>query len=186
MKNIILMLLFFSFVDVSVGQSYFAKRLQVGTSGDLVFDRLEEGRENYHKEITWSNHIAVSLSKNFWFGFMHNNIWAESNLNIEREKFTAFLLGAFIRYAPRISDKVNGRVQLGYSMGNYCTCGLGDPYLQDNLNYISWGLGIDVRLYKRLYADVGMNFNNIVSEADGNYNYNILAVGLNYKFGNLD
>lgn len=182
MKNIIIVFLLLFFTNISFGQSHFAKKIQVATSGHLNIERTEQNRNSRFREVVWSKSIAVGVSKYFWFGFHHDDVWLKSNLDTHK----SFLLGSFIRYTPKISERLYGRAQLGYSIGNYCTCGLDDPYLQDGLSYISWGLGFDVRIYKGLYADLGMNFNNIASEADRNYGYNILVVGLNYKFGKLD
>ncbi len=91
-----------------------------------------------------------------------------------------------MRYTPYLAEKWRGRLEMGYAVGNYCTCGLEDPYLQSNIRYLTWGLGLDFQIYKRLWGDAGMNFANILTEADRNYGYNVLAVGLNYKFGKLD
>jgi hypothetical protein len=75
--------------------------------------------------------------------------------------------------------------EISLNYGNYCTCGNLDPYSQKGIVYISYGFGIDLPIYKKLYLDTGFHFYQpsfnleVYSKP---YAYTQYILGISYKF----
>ena len=184
--KILFILLFLLTLQIAHAQNYFAKTLQIGTTGSFIYERMNDGEDSY-RETVWSKHIALRVSKDFWVGFSHQNIWEKNIIFFRETEYRAFYFSVFSQFKLRLSKRLNGRLQLGYATGNHCTCTDEISVNLSDVRYLNWAFGMDIQLYRGLYLDLGIDFNYLLNYRDLNpTGYNIGRAGIHYKFGRLD
>ena len=158
------------------------KRLIIGTSISYL-NEVNRSIPNRYHEFVWNKNIATNITSQLYAGISHQNIYTTgSTVLYEDPKEKYYLVGVFMQYDfwKRTKDRVIAEVSWNY--GNYCTCGWGDPFKQDALNYIGVGGGIEKTLTKHLTLDLSMMFNTILQNIENKYGYNRYAIGLNFDF----
>ncbi len=131
----------------------------------------------YH-EWTLRMNASIRVMKRYHQGIDYLKIYTQSVISGKNQYS---LLGVFSQYDILYLDN-RGRIwgELGYYNGNYCKCGNGDPYLKNNLSYLSLGAGVDYKLYKFLYINFGFQNKTILNPLKVHkYAYNLYVLGLN-------
>lgn len=158
---------------------YFLKALRIN-SGFTYFPNSED-EFHRHREITWSNQLSVSITRGLYAGVQINSIYTWGT-HVPKENF--FLKGAFLQYDFLMKEKALGFLELNYLQGDYCTCAPEDPFRKFGLHYIGFGPGLDYPiLSSNFYGSASFIFHRILGDIQGKYGYNILKVGLSYRFG---
>ena len=78
------------------------------------------------------------------------------------------------------SQKSNVFVELSGNKGNYCTCYPNFPYTRENLYYLGIGGGVNFRLHKQFFLDIGFTNYDILNNIKEKYNYTQYIIGINY------
>ncbi len=75
---------------------------------------------------------------------------------IREPKDRSQLFGLTAQYNLRARKRLGIYVEAGYTLGNFCPCGIAEPYASDTLNHFrSLGLGIDYRMTSKLHLKAG-------------------------------
>jgi hypothetical protein len=109
-------------------------------------------------ENTINGSVYVNLSKHFLFGFSYSHLWTRYSQKTLDKFFIAGIKG---RYSYSLLNNVNLYADVGYNVGNYCSClnypiNLDEfPFKRENMTYLSLGGGANIQLYKSLWFKVG-------------------------------
>ena len=171
------------------GQSYFGKNLVIGSSISPYWSDTSDGfnTELTYFEIGWQKDISVRLTKHFYLGMSHINVYGEhfSPPSFQSGKLNNFLFGGFTQFRMPVSPKFSFTADVGYYIGNHCTCIENNPIQVPDLKYFDWGLGADFQLYRHLYLDVNLHYALILNDVERKYATNGVHVGLDYRFGEM-
>ncbi len=138
-------------------------------------------------EFTFNGSVYTNLNKHFLFGLSYSHLWTRFNQKTLGKFFIAGLMG---RYNYALTDKINIYGDVGYHVGNYCSC-LNDvrnstefPFKREDMRYLSLGLGANIQLYKSLWLKVGGMGFLWLNNADNVYYYghNLPTIGLQLNF----
>lgn len=150
--------------------------VMVGSSLTYIWDE----NPNYLQEYTWSLNAAFSPIRRLYLGINYMRIWSESR-RLSDGRFQ--LAGVYAQWQLGNRRKVYLFPELGYYLGDYCTCHPTDPYRRAWLSYLSVGGGFGWRMYKGLELETSFLAYNILNRiAAGKYSYTQYVVGLNYAF----
>lgn len=166
------------------GELQFGQRLIIGNSLTYIQDRVEGVKNTYH-ELTWNKNISINLTKSFYLGLSHQNIFTQgSSYNLIDQKSNYNIISLFLQYdfIPKKADKI--ALELSWNYGDYCTCGFRDPYKEQWINYLGLGGSYEMRLNKILSAEVGFYLYNILEPIEAKYGFNQYVVGLNFDIIN--
>lgn len=157
----------------------FGSRFIAGTSLTYILHKNEFDPFRFH-EFTWNKNVAVSLSKNIYLGFGYQNIFTRGSVVSNFEKKLNFsTVGIFIQldFMPKVKNRLF--LETSWNYGNYCTCGNGDPYKKEALNYLGIGGGYDHPIGKYLSLDLSFISYNILDKIDRKYAYTQYVLGIN-------
>lgn len=190
MKNILAIILVYTFSIFTLNaQSYFAKNVVVGSSLSPSWKFLGNGfdAELTYLELGWQKNISVRLTKHIYIGMNHINVYGKhrSPPSYQIGKLSNFLFGGFTQFRMPLSPKLSFSLELGYYIGNHCTCIEDNPIQVPDLEYFDWGLGMDMQLYRHLYLDLNLHFALILNDVARKYAANGPSIGLDYRFGEL-
>lgn len=129
------------------------------------------------------NHV---LGLTYWiddqFALNLNANFIRSNLEISpNERSSAEVYRLTFRYNPIPKSRVRPFLELGAAIGNYCPYGRGLPILIDNLQYITYGAGIDYRLTGSFAVGIHFQSNNVLNHVEDKYAYNIFTLGATFQ-----
>ena len=156
--------------------THFSPELRVGTSFTYIWDV----EDHYLREYTWATNVAISPVRRVYVGLNLMNVWAETRTNKNGKYFVG---GVFGQYHLGRLDRATIYGETGVYLGNYCTCGEGDAYRQNGLVYVPIGGGLNAKLYKNLWLDVGLLSYNIMNKVEGKYSFTQYIIGLDIVFG---
>jgi len=169
----------FLFTFFTIHAQNLGKHLTFGTSITFILDNPTSNPSDFfYKEWSWNKNIAVSLTNRWDVGISHINIYTVGS-SLLRERYQ--LVGLFTQYnfSPKKKNKLFA--ETSWHLGNYCTCGLDDPYKLEKLNYLGIGGGYELNITKNLYLDLAFNTYFILKDVPRKYNYTQYVVGLNYR-----
>jgi len=163
----------------------FAKTVVIGSSAAAIYD-TDANNELDYWDFSWSKNIAINLTDKFYLGINHTDIWA--NHVSTNSKHRSTITGLFTQYdMTKAGDKFKALVELGYYVGNHCTCGSyeGNPQKSDNLlSYLGWGVGLEHRFAKQFSMDFMWNVTLILNkDIEEKYAHVMPNIGLNYYIG---
>lgn len=104
---------------------------------------------------------------------------------IREAKDRSQLIGLTAQYNLRAQKRLGIYVEAGYTLGNFCPCGIAEPYTSDTLNHFrSLGIGMDYRMTSKLHLKAGfINYEPLKKHNDV-YNWTQPFVGVNFYFAN--
>jgi len=163
-------------------QSYFAKNAIFGTGLAPDFYQTNDGQLSY-LEFSWEKNIAIRLNKNFYFGLNYIDIYGKYYFPPvgESGKLKNFLLGGFAEFHQPVGEKFNFTANLGYFMGNHCLCN--QAVQIDNLNYINASIGVDYKLFEKVYLTARLRTFFILQNVENRDHIASPFVGFAYRFG---
>jgi hypothetical protein len=102
---------------------------------------------------------------------------------IREPKDRSQLLGFTAQYNFTARRRLGLYLEGGYTVGNFCPCGIAEPYTSDTLNHFrSLGVGIDYRMTSKLHLKAGfINYTPLKKHNDV-YNWTQPFVGINFYF----
>jgi len=188
MKKILLALTFFSLLSfTAISQSYFTRNVVIGSSFSPEWHLLDNGfnSEFSYLGISWQKNIAIRLTKHFYVGMTHINVYGEhiSPPSYQRGKINNFMFGGFTQFRLPATEKLSFTADLGYFIGNHCSCIEDNPIQVPDLRYFDWGIGLDYQIYKRLYFDLNLHFAFILNDLERKYAANGAHIGIDYRLG---
>lgn len=160
-------------------QPYY-KSIVIGGNYTYIFDSeipSGAGYKSSYKEHTLAANIAFDFSKHFRAGLDYKKIFTNGVIS-GKNQYAVY--GAFTQYKFFNNPKRFFFGELGFYKGNYCTCGQGSPYKKENLSYLSFGAGYNVRLYNNLRLDLAFTNAQVVSKVVQPYAYTQYIIGLDY------
>ena len=167
-------------------------RLVLGTNLTYIWDvaRLNGAQiegTTFH-ELSWHLNIATPILRRLYLGFDYNQIFARDPFS-GGNRFR--MAGPFAQFdltrkrkPRRIKQIERFFIELGGYKGDYCTCDPDNPYREENLTYISFGFGLDIKLNQQLHLDLGFNNYEILTDILGKYNYTQYVIGLDFHLYN--
>jgi hypothetical protein len=169
---------------LSAQKGNFARSATVGSSYTYIFDRrmVDVNTFSRYHEFTWNTNIAIEVLPKWYLGFAYMDIRTYSTRNRgQRGKHN--MTSIFSQYDIFTHKSKRFFAEAAYSYGNFCTCGLKDPYKLSGLNYLGLGAGVELPLYKKLKLDIAFSNHVILQDVKRKYNFTQYVVGLNYRFG---
>ncbi len=154
-------------------------KLILGSNYTYIFDTEIYSNIEYGKYIenTIAFNAAVDFAKYFRFGIDFKKIKTKGDISgINKYK----LIGFFSQYKFGETKKGFGFGELGFYIGNYCTCGKDVPYKKNNLSYLNWGGGYNLKLQKYLRLDFAFTTAQVISKVVEPYGYTQYIIGLDY------
>ncbi len=181
-KLIMLLFCLYLAVGMAQAQSYFGKELIVGANYTFKFDIDPDLYTEWYLQHVLNTNIAVSITKHYYLGISYFGI-ATRDGYFPNNKHRFSMTGIFNQF--QFFKWPNGHMHAEVSghYGNFCSCGLEDPYKLEGLFYIGYGGGAELKIYKGLFLDVGFYNYNILSDVPRKYNNTQYVIGLNYHFG---
>ena len=167
-------------------------RLVLGTNLTYIWDvaRLNGAQiegSTFH-ELSWHLNIATPILRRLYLGFDYNQIFARDPFSGGNRFRIAgpFAQFNFVRQKRprRIKQIERFFFELGGYKGDYCTCDPDNPYREDNLTYIGFGFGLDIKLNQKLHLDLAFNNYEILNDILGKYNYTQYVIGLDFHLYN--
>ena len=161
----------------------FAERGILGTSLTYIPNQAERGAPVYH-ELTWHKNIAVNITPSLYVGLSYLSLYTfGSSIRRNNDRANYFLFGSFVQYDFLPKNKSRFFLESSWHRGNYCTCGVEDPYKREGLNYISLGFGFEFPLKYNFSLEVGGASYQILDSIRIKYTYTQYVAGINYNFG---
>ncbi|MEM7040184.1 MAG: hypothetical protein AAF570_24665, partial [Bacteroidota bacterium] len=170
------------------------KRLVIGTNLTYIpniarFNGVDFPGRYFH-ELSWHVNAAVPILRRFRAGFNYIRVRT-------RDPFSgpdnAYLAGPFLQ-ANLLPNTITNRsarqivsrlyLELGGYKGNYCTCEPDNPFTRDDLNYISFGGGLDLRVTDWFHLDLGFTNFEILNGFPEKYNYTQYILGADFHISN--
>jgi hypothetical protein len=179
MKKTMMFTLVFIQIFKLDAQSYLNKRnIQFGTSLTYTKNDARTAYNVKEQQYMWSFNIATSVSKRVQVGV--ENIALFHTEYKEKNFVRSNMFGIFGQYVPIVSQKGNFYLELSTHYGNLCTCDPDMPYRKPEIWYYGAGFGLNYKIHKNLFLDLGFNNYQIFNKIPGKYNNTRYVVGLNY------
>jgi len=158
----------------------------IGSSFTYIWDPQSPDYINnlsyLYQEKTLQLNLALQWNKRWRSGINYHKIWT---LSEQYGKNSYFIAGVFQQYHLLRKKKGSLFAEAGLYSGNYCTCGLADPYKKNGLVYWNIGAGMNLKLSKRFYLDFAFLNYKPFNKISGKYNYTQYVIGLDYKISNF-
>lgn len=164
--------------------SGFLQKVTLGASYTFIFDDLNTDDLFRYQEHTLNFNVAVSLGTHLDLGLAYLAISAGEK-GTPNERYS--LAGAFLQYDfLRNSPGMRFFAETGFYRGNFCSCGDEAPYFRPNLSYVSYGGGMEFRLFKNtpLFLDLAFLWYQPVTRVPNTdtWAFTQYVLGLNYHF----
>ncbi len=195
--SILLLLCSFSSLVMAQNKMKIGERIIIGNSLTYIWE-TNDLIPNTYQEFTWNKNIAVNLTNTLYGGISYQNLFTNGSIvSANQVKNRYYLAGVFVQY-DFLPAKPNRLIaELSWNVGNYCTCGDGDPYEFVNannnanetlnnsnvLNYIGVGGSYEIMLHQFLALELGFYNYNILGDVKEKYNYTQYIIGLNFDIG---
>jgi len=158
--------------------------LIVGSSYTYIWDNDNSiTAPNYtYYENTWNVNVAVSLNRRVYMGIQSLFLFTQGS-RVDKENYVIY--GLFTQFDLMPKRDTRFFIETSISRGDYCTCGVSDPYRKKNLYYWGFGAGFDRPLKfisENLYLDLSFVNYIILNKYNVKYNYTQYIIGLNYRF----
>lgn len=154
----------------------YSPRLTFGASFTYIWSSPPE----FFKEYTTSINVAFSPLRRLYFGFNYLNIRFKPTVQTDDR---AHLAGLFVNYQIAQDSRLTFTPQVGFYLGNYCTCGdTTNPYVRSGLSYLEVGAGFGYALTRALQFEFSFLVYNNLQDIPEKYSYTQYILGLNYEF----
>ncbi len=102
---------------------------------------------------------------------------------LSQEYQHAALAGPFGRYGWVVANRGRLYLESGLYYGNYCTCAgfTGFASKESGLVYLSFGGGLELRVWKGIFLEAGYTTHDILNHPRPKYGYNTYLLGLVFR-----
>lgn len=133
------------------------------------------------REYTLKNTFSGQIDQ-FRVGFSYYQLWTNGLVG----GFNKYnLKGLFVQYhIPLKDNRTSFYLESNLLFGDYCTCqisAVNEPFRDDGLNYLGYGIGIESKVYRNFYFDIGFINHRILNKLQGKYNYTQYIAALKYQ-----
>ena len=155
----------------------FNKKLSFSSSFTYIWNNTDDIYEN---DFYFHNKLLFYLNSSVGIGINSSII---KSFVTDYDVKTFYLVGPVVQLKPTKNKKSLSYVELGFFKGNFCVCNdYFYPYVKNDLSYLYMGGGMNYRLLKTLYIDLGLSKTFILNDPNGESIFNY-KIGLEYYFG---
>ena len=122
--------------------------------------------------------MSYPIGKHWAVGIDNKLLFTKSTYT-RRENY--WMGGFFIQYNLTPFTVNRFFLQAGLYRGDYCTCGMGEPYRHGGLTYLGFAFGWNIRVNNNIFIDVGFENYDILNRLNGSrdkYNYTQYILGI--------
>lgn len=165
---------------------HFGERFLLGASHTYIWQINEFDRRFLYNEFTTNINLTVNLNQRWYVGMQYAHIATSgSTVIFEKKGVEKYqMLGVYMQFDMLPPTYYRSRLysELSYNLSDYCTCGFDDPYKEEGLKKIGFGIGYDYVLTKRLALESGFYVYRTINRSDiPQQNQSQYIIGLSYN-----
>lgn len=124
---------------------------------------------------------GLGIGRHISAGLQGQHIWF-TNQNTAFQP--AYIAGPFLRASTSNRERLQFWLEAGPGTGNFCTCETPVdrlPYRKEGLVYLSFGCGLDFRLWKQLYLSGSVSSHRILNIDSRTWSHTYGGIGLVFR-----